>query len=249
MYELETRLRLGQLIRASSSISKIYQKKAVLYGKVIEVFDYKKLQITETRKGKFFNRDPFAKRTESSISRARLRLLRLVESNSHDEDFLTVFLTLTYAEHITDLQKSNIEFKNFLKRLNYYVGVKLKYVAVPEWTKIGRIHYHILFFNLPFIPKEIIEKKWGHGFTRIEVVKGIENNGLYLAKYFAKSARERSTTNKKAYFCSRGLLRPIDIYGGHEVDTVLSRAIIETEYHRDYKTHKHIKSICQHLVT
>lgn len=68
----------------------------------------------------------------------------------------STFLTLTFREHVTGIDYSDEEFKKFFKRLRYQIKEpNLKYVAVRELTKIGRIHYHLLVnsrLGLPTLP-------------------------------------------------------------------------------------------------
>ncbi len=65
---------------------------------------------------------------EESARKAKSALKRLIWCNGWQyfnpqtkKRFVPQFLTLTFAENIQDLKEANIIFKNFLKRLNYYV--------------------------------------------------------------------------------------------------------------------------------
>jgi len=44
---------------------------------------------------------------------------------------------------------------------------------------------------------------------------------------------------------SRGLFRPIEVYGGHEVDNVTESATIKKEIVQEFKTYQHTKIITQ----
>jgi hypothetical protein len=241
-YERETRIRLHSIAN-HTRISKVYTKKAVKYGDSIEVFEYEKPQISFTREGEVPSaRRTKGTRTESSISRARRTLFRLVEGNVRKHgNFPPVFVTLTYKDNIQDLRKSNYLYKKFVKRLNYFLGTRLKYVTVPEWQSRGAIHYHTVFFNLPYIDKFTLEDIWSHGFTNIQVVKNIRSMGAYLAKYFSKSANDPRLFGERSYFASRGLNRPVDIYGGYEVDDLMEHVTIVSERITPYKEYKHKK--------
>lgn len=69
----------------------------------------------------------------------------------------STFLTLTFRDHVTDIRYSDEEYKKFFKRLRYQLQEpKMKYLAVRELTKEGRIHYHVLInsrMGLPTIPE------------------------------------------------------------------------------------------------
>ena len=94
---------------------------------------------------------------EKVTSRARRDLRRIVNSNvnQYGKEFTAKFVTLTFSENITELAPANAEYEKFIKRLNYQMfGTKksnIKYTAVPEFTKEGRVHYHVIFYNLPYI--------------------------------------------------------------------------------------------------
>lgn len=149
------------------------------------------------------------------MQRARRDLRRIVNANvnQYGKDFKAKFVTLTFAEHITDLQSANIEFKKFIKRLNYKMfGTKksnLKYTCVPEFTKKGRVHYHVIFYNLPYIKADKLAEIWGQGFIKINKIDNCDNVGAYVSKYMTKD--NEHIKGKKSYFNSRNLIKPTEI--------------------------------------
>lgn len=139
---------------------------------------------------------------------------------------LPKFLTLTFKDNISDVELANKEFTNFNKRLSYYLFKVnknvLKYLCVPEFQKRGAIHYHVIYFNLPYTDFYQLKKVWGKGSIYIEGVKdNIDDYAKYVAKYINKTNskseenyqvyKEKNLLNQKRYFCSRGLNRP-DVY-------------------------------------
>jgi hypothetical protein len=75
--------------------------------------------------------------------------------------------------------------KYFIQRLNYYLyhtkTQLLKYLATWEKQKRGAIHYHVIFFDFPYIAKEKLQNLWSHGFIKINRidVDSKENRGRY----------------------------------------------------------------------
>ena len=159
-----------------------------------------------------------------------------VETGEYDgEKAYTKFLTLTFKENITDMKKANREFTKFNMRLSYklYKVRKnvLKYLCVPEFQKRGAIHYHVIYFNLPFVNWEALMEVWNvnnTGGVYIECIKDKDKNGnsiesvaKYIAKYVSKNNsvgednytiwRERGLLNQKRYFTSRGLLKKKEV--------------------------------------
>lgn len=150
------------------------------------------------------------KRLQRHYENTRWDIARLIDCNF---DGRTKFLTLTFKENIKDIDVSNTEFTNFIRRLNYNLyGTKksvLKYIAVWEKQKRGAIHYHIILFDIPFIKTKKIEEIWGNGFIKINKidVDSKENRGRYISKYFSKSVDEKDY-KKKSFFKSRNLKKP-----------------------------------------
>ncbi|RKD23756.1 hypothetical protein SAMN02745883_02433 [Caminicella sporogenes DSM 14501] len=176
------------------------------------------------------NRENFIK----SIIRARKKVFDIIACNIncipdyHGNIQRPKFWTLTFAENVTDLKTANAEFTKFNKRLSYYLyGVNknvLKYICIPEFQKRGAVHFHVLYFNLPFIEQKEFSKIWGLGFTFVESVnkkEEIEDFAKYVAKYINKENSkgednyeiylEKGLLNQKRYFVSRGLNKP-DIF-------------------------------------
>ena len=85
----------------------------------------------------------------------------------------------------------------------------LKYIAVWEKQKRGAIHYHIIFFDFPFVKAKQLEKIWGNGYIKINKidVDSKENRGRYLSKYFSKDVDEKDY-KKKSFFKSQNLKKP-----------------------------------------
>ncbi len=156
-----------------------------------------------------------------SLYRTRKNLTRLINANARqwsDPDgkiYQPKFITLTFAENITDLEQGNKMYTNFLKRFNYYLtGEKtnhLKYVTNPEFQKRGAEHFHSVYFNLHWFDKDELAKIWEHGFIKIRNIEQVRNIGLYMTKYMSKDFIDPRLEGHKRYFPSRNLFRPIVI--------------------------------------
>lgn len=158
------------------------------------------------------NHQEHSKRAQN---RAKNLMRRIINAN-HGQypGCSTKFLTLTFREHITEVEQANHEFKKFIKRLNYKFfdsgNSNLRYLAVPEYTKKGRIHFHVVLFNLPFIRWKMIEDTWKNGFIKINRCEDVTNLGAYVSKYITKESNQR-LKGKKRYFCSRNLFKPVEL--------------------------------------
>lgn len=223
--------------------------KTIITGNIVETFKYEKelwygnlpQSITRSNGTKRKN----GKRTKQSLQRAKGSLKRLINANAwnwFDENgkvFIPIFFTLTFAENMTDIKKANYEFTKFIQRFNYKVYKKsyLKYTTVIEFQLRGAVHYHFVFYNLPFVTdlKNELEKSWGNGFTNFRKIDKIKNVGVYMSKYMSKNVANEKLYGKKCYFSSRGLKKP-KVINDNETADFLLRLLSEgvTCYKKEY---------------
>ncbi len=138
-------------------------------------------------------------RFEKSCRRAKSKIFDLVACNAnnlldYDGKKQTVkFLTLTFKENKTELEDANKEVTKFIKRLSYHTYKinknVIKYICVPELQQRGAWHYHIILFNVKFIPWVKLVKIWGLGGVYINALKnGLDGTTVakYVTKYISK---------------------------------------------------------------
>ena len=188
-----------------------YLDKPVIHTVKTEKEKKKELDIQEYKEEKNASEHYDAlKRKQKHYENMRWVLARIIDCNFDDK---TKFMTLTFKENIDDVAYTNYEFNKFIKRLNFYLynskKQQLKYLAVWERQKRGAIHYHVIFFDFPYIKHEILQKVWGHGFIKINKidVDSKDNRGRYVSKYFSKNIDERDY-KQKAFFKSQNLKMP-----------------------------------------
>lgn len=203
-------------------------------GHVYEILEYEKpVFLGESRNGA--GRSVEASESDKketrrkTLSKAKTTVRRLINANIDAWGESPKFITLTFAENVQDIKQANYEFKKFRQRLEYDLKIKLKYVVVMEFQKRGAIHYHAIFFNLPYVPNEHLATVWGQGFVKINNVDKVDNIGAYVTKYMTKQDYEDMKTDrlvgKKSYFTSRGLLKPEETTEREKIEqleTVLS---------------------------
>lgn len=158
------------------------------------------------------------------------RRLALMNFNSDDK-----FITLTYKANMTDLVKADKDFKDFIKRFKYKMGIDLKYLAVRERQKRGAIHYHLLCDwkqemkteqEIRHFERVLGSGQWGEGiwrggFVDIKPIEHVDNVGAYIIKYMTKELSIELYKGKKLYLCSQGLERPVE-YKGIEAETLFA---------------------------
>jgi len=150
-------------------------------------------------------------RKELYLRGAMRRLRRLINTNAYGVS--CSFMTLTFAENIEDLKYAQQYFFKFIKRLSYYITGKnknvLKYVGVIEFQRRGAIHFHVIFFDFPYVDASVLGAIWNAGFIRVNLIDGIENLGSYVMKYMTKNFDDPRILTHRAYLCSKGLKRPV----------------------------------------
>lgn len=214
----------------------------IVSGDIVEVYKYERplkrggVNNPYGRKGKGVS-DKELNRSKV-LNKARMNVRRIINANVNAWGAYPKFLTLTFAENIQNIKQANYEFKKFRQRLEYKTGIKLKYVAVVEFQKRGAIHYHVVIFNLPYIPNYEIQEVWKNGFIKINKVAGVDNLGAYVSKYMTKDNEDVRLRGQKSYFCSRGLYKPVELSKKNEIEAIegdLSQhKVYEKSYTNDY---------------
>jgi hypothetical protein len=205
----------------------IYDFKIITTGNTIEVIQFgvpikqgEEIKVSSAGRSKDASEKNKLVNRYTTMRRARTELRRLVQANNRQyrnvrgSPYEPIFLTLTFAENIQDFDTANHEFKLFIMRLGYMVSGKkensIKYVAVPEFQKRGAIHYHLVIFNMPYIPAKKIADIWRNGFIKVNKIDHVDNVGAYICKYLGKDLDDERLRGKKSYFTSRGLIKPTE---------------------------------------
>ena len=199
-----------------------YYLKLIVSGNQVEVFNYKQPVWRDFTKNEKNNnnvkKEPKQldmlekieyeiKKMEFSIQRTKTQIKRMVNSNPQ----LNKFMTLTFADNMTDLKQANYLFNQFAKRMTYRFP-NFEYLAVPEFQKRGAIHYHLLC-NLPYIEIGGLEYIWSHGIVNIRQICKVNNLGSYMSKYLGKELFNGKMFNKKKFFRSQTLNKSVEMIG------------------------------------
>lgn len=127
-----------------------------------------------------------------AVRRTISNLRGIINANCIDEEKMR-WVTLTYAENMTDTERLYNDFKNFWKRFCYWCKkqhiAKPEYIAVAEPQERGAWHMHLILLfreKAPYIANnEVLAPLWGQGFTKIKAVHGCDNIGAYFSAYLA----------------------------------------------------------------
>ena len=201
---------------------KQFNKRVIVSGKVIELYEYEKPVIKGTGK-KPIGRAGFGFTTEEVKIQNRVktafRACRYVRNMINANLELNKFLTLTFAHTETNLKNARYEFDKFVKRLKTFFP-NLKYINVVEFQKRGAVHFHLLC-NLPYVEVNELSRIWGNGFVKINKIDNIDNVGAYVTKYMTKDNIDERLTGKKCYSMSKGLKKPKEYTKEQDIDEIL----------------------------
>lgn len=203
--------------------------KDLTYEELLEEYEeYIKL-ISKPKKVDTAN-NKYKKIEEKNLSRSKIELQRLVKTN---EDIFKSFITLTFADNITDLDCANKKFDNW-RRMVKRKKSDFAYVAVPEFQKRGAVHYHLLTnldikqnhdliipqdkFSVKQLKKMTLHQRstcydvkyWNKGYSSVFNVKDI-NVVAYMTKYMTKDIDNR-LWGRRRYLSSQNLKKPKTSY-------------------------------------
>lgn len=172
---------------------------------------------------------------KDSIRQSLGRLRDLLNTNITDPSHCR-WVTLTYAENMTDPKRLMKDFEKFNKRMKYALskeGYSYEYIVAMEPQGRGAWHAHLVMIfegQAPYIkndskdPKEFtMEKMWGQGFTKTKKLEDVDNVGAYLTAYLGDMEldeyRNLSDEDKKGMTFSE--IREVEIKVSNEKKSII----------------------------
>lgn len=119
-----------------------------------------------------------------SVARSLGRLRDYLNTNIDDVSRCR-WVTLTYAENMTDPVRLYDDFKAFNRRHRKRVG-HYEYIVAAEPQGRGAWHMHVVMIfpgKAPFIPKDELAADWRQGFVKVKKLDDVDNVGAYLTAY------------------------------------------------------------------
>ena len=246
-------------------IAELVKNKIIISGNIVEVYEYEKgylkdFTINSNGNGgrvADYTSDNYEEHRKQALKRAKRDLRRLINANidMYGDDIVCKFMTLTFSENITDLKAANYEWEKFIKRLNYEVfntkKSNLRYNVVIEFQKRGAIHYHAIFYNLPYIRQKRLLEIWGNSLILdIRKIEDIDNVGAYISEYLGDPEKEQGKKEsdnrlqgKKSYFSSRGLFKPVEITDKKKVEALAQALPVEKKVFNAHFSNEHLGQI------
>lgn len=95
------------------------------------------------------------------------------------------WITLTYAENMTDSNKLRKDFEHFNKRCRELFG-HYEYITAAEPQGRGAWHLHVVLIfsgKAPYMANDIVRDCWKQGFVTVKRLDDVDNVGAYLTAY------------------------------------------------------------------
>lgn len=120
-----------------------------------------------------------------SVRETMKRLRRLINANFCGGDN-ELFVTLTYADNMQDVDRLYEDFRRFMQRFRYKFGA-CEYICCVEPQARGAWHCHVLVRfdgrEYVYIANSEVADVWGHGYTSTRRLYNVDNVGAYVTAY------------------------------------------------------------------
>lgn len=203
--------------------------KITVSGSIIDFTEYQKLNVSNdpslARELRQENGDNGKYKDDNyyqTMRKRKITVRQLINTNFNEN---SRFITLTFADNITDVKQANKEFKKFIQRLRYQYGKDFKYMSVVEFQKRGSVHYHMLT-DIDYIKSKDLQDIWGQGFIKINRISHVDNVGAYVVKYMTEDLDDKRLQGLKAYNGSQNLCKPTEFKSWKDDD--ITKSMYET---------------------
>jgi len=141
--------------------------------------------------------------TLKQLNRKKKEIRRTINTNCRrDNKYLCSFFTATYQENQVDEYQAREDFNKFIKRLQYNHPVRTdlkrkrilsfnNYLYCLERQERGAIHFHVIFFDCPYLHYSEFAKQWGKGSIDVHCIRNIHRVGSYIVKYLTSEEKHQ----------------------------------------------------------
>lgn len=196
-------------------------------GHVLEIMSRNHVDHTEATTIKLSNDDYFDTRTGEvkqfqhytsrvddlkSVSRSLAMGRDMLNTNITDVSHCR-WITLTYADNMTDTKKLYNDFKNFNKRCRNQFG-HYEYITAAEPQGRGAWHLHCVFIfegKAPYMANDVVANLWKQGFVTVKKLDNVDNVGAYLTAYLGDMELSEATAHVRENTLSSLSYKDIDI--------------------------------------
>lgn len=162
----------------------------------------------DNRTGEFCDFKHTENRSENlaSVAKSLKRLRDLLNANITDVTCCR-WVTLTYAENMTDPKKLQYDFKNFNDRCRKIFG-HYEYITAAEPQGRGAWHLHCVFIfkgKAPYMENAVVRECWKKGFVTVKRLDDVDNVGAYLTAYLGDMELTEATEAGISVHTAKGI--------------------------------------------
>ena len=187
-----------------------YMKSVCRAGKTKEIAKYytRRYQPEERRRRPKENKTTEVQRLINDRQTER-KLTRIMNANFDDSSW---YITFSYVKEnrpdIETLKRHKRKLLSDLRKIYKAQGQELKYIETAEIGERGATHLHMVINDIDI---RKVKKLWSYGYVKavpLESSGQYRKLASYFIKYFQKTRGMSNQIQKKAYNCSRNLIRP-----------------------------------------
>lgn len=142
----------------------------------------------------------------AQVAKSLKRLRDLLNANITDVSHCR-WVTLTYAENMTNPEKLKNDFKNFNTRCRKIFG-HYEYITAAEPQGRGAWHLHCVFIfkgKAPYMENAVVRECWKQGFVTVKRLDDVDNVGAYLTAYLGDMELTEATEAGISVKSSKGI--------------------------------------------
>lgn len=117
------------------------------------------------------------------------------------------WVTLTYADNMTDPKKLMRDFRHFNTRCREIFG-HYEYITAAEPQGRGAWHLHCVFIfagKAPYMENAVVRDCWKQGFVTVKRLDDVDNVGAYLTAYLGDMELSEASKADMAVSYSKGI--------------------------------------------
>lgn len=171
-------------VKFMGNVTEVFYSSTISKGSVIRKLDADTYLDTRSGEVKEFVHIENRSQDLKSVARTMAQGRDVINANVSSVENCR-WLTLTYAENMTDPKKLRKDFENFNSRLRDIFG-HYEYITAAEPQGRGAWHLHVLLIFdsvAPFMKNEVVKDCWKQGFVTVKKLKNVDNVGAYLSAY------------------------------------------------------------------
>lgn len=162
----------------------------------------------DNRTGEMFEFKHLENRSQdlSNVSKSLAQGRDILNSNITDVSRCR-WVTLTYADNMTDAKRLVRDFRDFNKRCRAKFG-HYEYITAAEPQGRGAWHLHCVFIfadKAPYMDNAVVRECWKQGFVTIKRLDNVDNVGAYLTAYLGDMELTEASKADLAFPCTKGI--------------------------------------------